>query len=121
MHFLTRNIRDDLAMVENQLREPPQGQHSMLTSTVQELFNAGGKRIRPSLCLLTSRLFSADRQQAIVLSASVEMLHTATLVHDDLIDRASLRRGIPTLNSLWSSDILVCKRDCRPGQDSFWQ
>jgi len=83
----------------------------MLSGTIDDLFNAGGKRVRPSLCLLSSRLFNADIHHAILLSAAVEMLHTATLVHDDLIDRAMLRRGAPTLNSLWSSDIAVLAGD----------
>lgn len=104
-------IRDEMTMVEIRLRETPPGQHQMLSGTIQDLFNAGGKRIRPSLCLLTARLFNADIDHAIYLSAAVEMLHTATLVHDDLIDSAMLRRGVPTLNSLWSSDIAVLAGD----------
>ncbi len=98
-------------MVETRLRATPQNQHEMLTGTIQGLFNAGGKRIRSSLCLLTARLFKADIDQAVYLSAAVEMLHTATLVHDDLIDEAMLRRGVPTLNTLWSSDIAVLAGD----------
>ena len=98
-------------MVETQLREIPPGQHQMLSGTIQNLFDAGGKRIRPSLCLLTAKLLCANIDHAIYLSAGVEMLHTATLVHDDLIDGATLRRGAPTLNSLWDSDIAVLAGD----------
>lgn len=109
--FWSDLIREEMAMVEIQLRETPPGQHQMLSGAIQDLFNAGGKRIRPSLCLLTARLFNADIDHTIHLSAAVEMLHTATLVHDDLIDGAMLRRGAPTLNSLWSSDIAVLSGD----------
>ncbi len=104
-------IRDEMAMVETRLREIPPGKHPMLSSAIQSLFNSGGKRVRPSLCLLTAKLFNADIDHAIYLSAAVEILHTATLVHDDLIDGATLRRGAPTLNSLWSSDIAVLTGD----------
>lgn len=97
--------------VETRLRETPPGQHQMLTATIQGLFDAGGKRVRPSLCLLTAMLFNANSDHAISLAAAVEMLHTATLVHDDLIDGAMLRRGAPTLNALWSSDIAVLAGD----------
>ena len=104
-------IRDEMTMVETRLREIPPGQHQMLSGTIQNLFDAGGKRIRPSLCLLTAKLLCANIDDAIYLSTGVEMLHTATLVHDDLIDGALLRRGAPTLNSLWDSDIAVLAGD----------
>jgi geranylgeranyl pyrophosphate synthase len=113
--FLTTSwadlIKDELTLVENRLRTAPPGQHGMLTATIQALFDAGGKRLRPSVCLLTAKLFGADNNHAISLAASVEMLHTATLIHDDLIDGALLRRGAPTLNALWSSDIAVLTGD----------
>jgi geranylgeranyl pyrophosphate synthase len=82
-----------------------------LTGTIQDIFSAGGKRVRPALCLLTAGLFDADSDQTISLAAAVEMLHTATLVHDDLIDGALIRRGSPTLNALWSPDISVLAGD----------
>jgi geranylgeranyl pyrophosphate synthase len=104
-------IKDQMAMVETRLRETTQDQHQMLTSTIQDIFDAGGKRVRPSLCLLTAGLFNADMDNAITLSAAVEMLHTATLIHDDLIDGAFFRRGAPTLNTKWSSDVAVLAGD----------
>jgi geranylgeranyl pyrophosphate synthase len=104
-------IKDEMVMVENRLREAPQGQHTMLTGIIQGLFNAGGKRIRPSVCMLTAGMFNTAIDHAISVAASVEMLHTATLVHDDLIDGAMIRRGAPTLNYLWSSDIAVLAGD----------
>jgi geranylgeranyl pyrophosphate synthase len=105
------SIQEELAMVEDRLLEPAPGQHGMLTGTIENLFNAGGKRIRPAVSLLAARHFDADLDHAISLAAAVEMLHTATLVHDDLIDGASLRRGVPTLNTLWSADIAVLSGD----------
>jgi geranylgeranyl pyrophosphate synthase len=104
-------ISDVLGMVENRLREAPKGQHGILTGIIQGLFDAGGKRVRPSVCLLTARVFEANFDHAVSLAASIEMLHTATLIHDDLIDGAILRRGAPTLNDMWSSDIAVLTGD----------
>jgi geranylgeranyl pyrophosphate synthase len=104
-------IRNQLAAVENRLREVPEGQHSVLTNAIEGLFGAGGKRVRPALSLLTAGMFEVDEDQAVSVAAAVEMLHTATLVHDDLIDGAMLRRGAPTLNSIWSSDVSVLVGD----------
>ena len=107
----TDSIREEMNRVELRLRATPKGQHDMLTNTIHELFNAGGKRVRPSVCLLTARLMNADMDNSISIAAAVEMLHTATLVHDDLIDGAMFRRGIATLNSIWSSDVSVLAGD----------
>lgn len=104
-------IQEEMVLVENLLLASSPGQHAMLTATIQNIFNAGGKRVRPSLCLLTAGLFKANPSYAVPLAASVEMLHTATLVHDDLIDGAMIRRGNPTLNAVWSPDIAVLAGD----------
>lgn len=104
-------VEDELALVEEVLCNPIPGQHGMLTNTIQALFSAGGKRIRPSVLLLTAKYFNASLDHAISMAASVEMLHTGTLVHDDMIDGASLRRGAPTLNKLWSPEIAVLTGD----------
>jgi len=104
-------IQDEMIMIETRLRAIPPGQHEILTSATSSIFNAGGKRVRPSVCLLIAKIFDANIEQALSMAAAVEMLHTATLVHDDLIDGAMLRRGTPTLNALWSPDISVLAGD----------
>ncbi len=73
--------------------------------------SAGGKRIRPTLGLLVGNMLGAPEEKLITLGASVELLHTATLVHDDLIDGALLRRGMPTLNARWSPAATVLTGD----------
>ena len=107
----TELVEDELALVEEVLCDPIPGQHGMLTNTIQALFSAGGKRIRPSVLLLTAKYFKANLDRAVSMAASVEMLHTGTLVHDDMIDGASIRRGAPTLNQLWSPEIAVLTGD----------
>lgn len=66
---------------------------------VEQLINRGGKRLRPAIVLLAAHLVQSDLEVALLAAAGVEMLHTATLIHDDIVDNASVRRGIPTLNA----------------------
>ncbi len=104
-------VQDGLAAVELRLRETIAGEHHALTAAIKRLLNAGGKRIRPAICLMAANIFGADPQKSVLLAAAVEMLHTATLVHDDLIDGALLRRGVPTLNTDWSADAIILAGD----------
>jgi geranylgeranyl pyrophosphate synthase len=92
-------IQDALNLVEQRLLTEQPGQNSLLTDAAVQLFNAGGKRIRAAISLLSAGIFKADFERSIALAAGVEMLHTATLVHDDLIDDSMLRRGRQTLNA----------------------
>jgi geranylgeranyl pyrophosphate synthase len=73
--------------------------------------NAGGKRIRPALTILVGKMLGAPTHSLISLASAIELLHTATLVHDDLIDGSLLRRGMPTLNSKWSPGATVLTGD----------
>jgi geranylgeranyl pyrophosphate synthase len=85
--------------------------HPNLDAAIEQLLSSGGKRIRPTLTLLTASMLGADPTRAITLAAAIEMLHTATLVHDDLIDGSVLRRGLPTLNARWSPGATVLTGD----------
>jgi geranylgeranyl pyrophosphate synthase len=85
--------------------------HPDLRAALEQLMAAGGKRIRPSLGLLIGHMLGGPHDKLVTLGAAVEMLHTATLVHDDLIDGALLRRGMPTLNARWSPAATVLTGD----------
>lgn len=85
--------------------------HPELEAAIKHLLSSGGKRVRPAIVILTGSLLGADEDRLISLGASIELLHTATLVHDDLIDGSLLRRGSPTLNSNWSSAATVLTGD----------
>lgn len=87
------------------------GHHPHLRVVLEHLVASGGKRVRPAVALLTGGMFSARQERLLKLAASIEMLHTATLVHDDLIDGSLLRRGIPTLNAQWSPAATVLAGD----------
>lgn len=92
-------VIDDLAAVEARMLSASGSQQPELRLAIKQLLSSGGKRLRPILVLLSGGLLDADRQRTITLAAAIELLHTATLVHDDLIDGSLLRRGYPTLNA----------------------
>ena len=106
------SVQEQLQFVEQRIREQAgDEQHPDLRSALGHLLAAGGKRIRPTLGLLVGNMLGAPEEKLITLGASVELLHTATLVHDDLIDGALLRRGMPTLNARWSPAATVLTGD----------
>ena len=106
------SVQDQLHFVEQRIREQAgEEHHPDLRSALTHLLSSGGKRIRPTLGLLVGNMLGAPEEKLITLGASVELLHTATLVHDDLIDGALLRRGMPTLNARWSPAATVLTGD----------
>lgn len=106
------SVQDQLKFVEQRIRDQAgEEHHPDLRSALEHLLSAGGKRIRPTLSLLVGNMLGAPEEKVITLGASVELLHTATLVHDDLIDGALLRRGMPTLNARWSPAATVLTGD----------
>jgi heptaprenyl diphosphate synthase len=90
-------VAEDLARVEALLREAIAGDGEGMSGPMAELFGAGGKRIRPALVLLCGRLGSYEFESLAAAAMAVEMTHAATLVHDDVIDHAQVRRGRPTV------------------------
>lgn len=101
-----------IPLVEARMREQANnGHHPGLKAAIEHLLRSGGKRMRPTICLLVSEMLGVDQQRSIKLAAAIELLHTATLVHDDLIDGALMRRGIPTLNAQWSPSATVLTGD----------
>ena len=85
--------------------------HPALRTAFENLLQSGGKRVRPKLVLLMGNMLGADTERLITLAAAIEMLHTATLVHDDLIDGSLMRRGNETLNANWTPAATVLTGD----------
>ena len=104
-------VQKGLQEVEALLRSQSDGAHPDLGAALEHLLSSGGKRIRPALGLLTGQMLGAAQDKLTTLAAAVELLHTATLVHDDLIDGALMRRGNPTLNARWSPPATVLTGD----------
>lgn len=100
-----------LEAVEAQMRQSFDGHHPTLDEALSHLLSSGGKRIRPTIAILAGKMLDIQMEHLILHAAAIEMLHTATLVHDDLIDGALLRRGIPTLNARWSTGATVLTGD----------
>jgi len=104
-------VQNRIRQVETRMRDVTNGHHPDLGAALEHLLASGGKRVRPAVTLLTGAMLRADDEKIISLAASIELLHTATLVHDDLIDGALLRRGIPTVNAQWSPGATVLTGD----------
>ena len=104
-------LRDDLVAIEKELGRDAASGVSTITEIAEYLREGGGKRIRPSLLLLSAHLLGYTGHGAIRLGAVVEMVHTATLVHDDIIDGADTRRGRPSANTTWGNEKCVLAGD----------
>ena len=104
-------LRGDLQKVEEEFcRESVSSVHP-ITAIGQYLQLSGGKRLRPALTLLSSKLCGYEGRAAIRLATAFELIHTATLVHDDVIDKAETRRGRPSINSRWGNHMSVLAGD----------
>jgi octaprenyl-diphosphate synthase len=104
-------VKDDLAAIEVEFAEQSASPVKVVTDIAEYLIAGGGKRIRPLLLLLAARALGSESQARIRLGSVVEMLHTATLVHDDIIDEASTRRGRPSSNTTWGNAKCVLAGD----------
>ena len=104
-------VQDLLPEVEARMRGQTNGYHPALKKALDQLLDSGGKRVRPTVVLLVCGMLGVDREESLNLAAAVELLHTATLVHDDLIDGSTLRRGSPTLNSTWNAPATILAGD----------
>lgn len=104
-------VSDDLGRMEVFIRDECVGSVEQIAEISRYVHASGGKRIRPTLLLLVCRLFRDPDQAAIQLAAVVEMIHAATLVHDDVIDIAATRRGRPSANAIWGNHTSVLAGD----------
>ena len=104
-------VQDDLRKVEREISLESMGSVSAVTNIGKYLSSNAGKRLRPILLLLSCKLFGKTGDDAIRLGTIVEMIHTATLVHDDIIDAAETRRGKPTTNIVWGNHTSVLAGD----------
>jgi octaprenyl-diphosphate synthase len=104
-------LRDDLAAIEREFGRDTVSNVRAITEIGEYLRAGGGKRLRPALLLLAAKLFEYEGRGAVRLGAVVEIIHTATLVHDDIIDDAKTRRGRPAANTQWGNSKCVLAGD----------
>jgi|YNPNPStandDraft_1061719.scaffolds.fasta_scaffold08388_3 octaprenyl-diphosphate synthase len=100
-------VEEDLRRVEQVLRNGLSSEVSLIPQVGRYVFESGGKRMRPLLTILSSRLCGYQGNAHVIMAAVTELIHTATLLHDDVVDHADLRRGSRSVNSLWSSETSI--------------
>lgn len=104
-------VAGDIPAVGERLRRLADGRHPLLAEVLTYVFETQGKRIRPALCLLAGKLGAYDLEPLVTLAASIEVVHTATLIHDDTVDGAASRRGLRTVNSMWDAKVAILLGD----------
>jgi octaprenyl-diphosphate synthase len=104
-------IREDLARVDTEFARHVQSQVELIPRIGKYIQSSGGKRIRPAVLLMAARLCGYTGDRAVLYAAVVEFIHTATLVHDDIIDDSTLRRGRLAVHSQWGNDVTVLLGD----------
>ena len=104
-------IREDLEAVEREFVHHIQSRVALIPEMGRYIQNSGGKRVRPAVLLMAARLSGYEGDRAVLYASVVEFIHTATLVHDDIIDGADLRRGRMAVHSRWGNDITVLLGD----------
>jgi len=104
-------IQEDLVKVEERLRSACKVDFPQLSELLDYSLKSSGKRIRPALTLLSGKFYDYNLDYLLPMATAVEIMHTATLVHDDAIDKSLVRRGRPTINKLWNEEKAVLLGD----------
>lgn len=111
MQLAMNIIGDDLIRVEQQFVKDLESDVPLIRKVGEYVLSSGGKRVRPALLLLAARLCGYKGDKAVPLASVIEFIHTATLLHDDVVDSATLRRGIASANTLWGNEASVLVGD----------
>lgn len=104
-------MRTEIASIEAVMEHAVRSEHATLTEASMHLLKAGGKRIRPIFVLLSGKFGKGDQSRLIQVAASLELIHMASLVHDDVIDDAATRRGKPTVKAKWDNRVAMYTGD----------
>ncbi|MBI5055355.1 MAG: polyprenyl synthetase family protein [Nitrospirae bacterium] len=103
--------KEDLALAEEKINETLKVVAPAISAVGNHLFSSGGKRIRPFLAILCSRIFDVRGDKVSTLASSVEFIHAASLIHDDVVDGANLRRGKPAAHSVYGNQVVILVGD----------
>src|SRR5881296_2941640 len=105
-------VEGELKELERRLRAVGRGGHPTFQAAVEHVFQSPGKLLRPTLVFLSARFGTRDDPETVLnLAESLELVHTASLVHDDIVDRADVRRNVPTVNAMWDGDVALIVGD----------
>jgi heptaprenyl diphosphate synthase len=108
---LAADVVDGLALVEDGLREAARAQHELLAEASAYLFSAGGKRLRPTLALLAAQFGNPKDERIVPAAVAIELTHLATLYHDDVMDEAEVRHGVPSAHARWDNTVAILTGD----------
>ncbi|MBF6613092.1 MAG: polyprenyl synthetase family protein [Chloroflexi bacterium] len=111
LQSILQPVSEDIGKIDYTLRSTTNLEYPILQQGVEAIIAAGGKRLRPAVLFLSARLHHYDLDKLLPMAAAIELLHTASLVHDDTIDKALIRRGLPTLNSVVDAGTTVLVGD----------
>jgi octaprenyl-diphosphate synthase len=104
-------IQDDLNAVDQLIQQRLQSDVALINQLGYYIINSGGKRLRPAIAILSARACGYDGDKHINLATIIEFIHTATLLHDDVVDNSDMRRGKETANNLWGNEASVLVGD----------
>lgn len=104
-------VREDLGAVDKEIHARLRSDVALINQLGAYIVDSGGKRLRPILVLLSSRAFGYDGREHVTLAAIIEFIHTATLLHDDVVDASQMRRGRSTANAIWGNEASVLVGD----------
>lgn len=104
-------VEDGLVLVEELLAEQLRFTDAIADTTARYLFEAGGKRVRPALTLLTAQLGDGNTEGVLAAAQAIELTHLASLYHDDVMDEAEVRRGVPSAHVVWSNSVAILTGD----------
>ena len=111
MQNIRHLLADDLEHLNSVIRQQLQTNNPLMDKVIEHYLQTKGKLIRPIMVMLTARMFGCVSDKVLSAAAAVELLHNASLIHDDIVDQATTRRGMPTINAVWDNHIAVLVGD----------
>ena len=104
-------VKSDIEKIDGFLTNNLKSKNSLTKNILNHVLKSGGKRIRPLLSVLSGKVFDHESEEVFYLAAAVELIHSATLLHDDVIDKSDKRRGLDTVNNIWDNKSAILAGD----------
>ena len=111
LQTIKESLAPDLRLLDDLVRRQLSTSNKLMDNVMDHYLKTKGKMIRPIIVMLTARMFGSITPKVLSAAASVELLHNATLIHDDVVDQSLTRRGVPTINAIWDNHIAVLVGD----------
>ncbi len=107
INHISRQLKDDIVLYNEYLSNSLESKVGLINKVLRYVIKFKGKQFRPLLCILSSKLAGKSNEMTFLSASTVEMLHVATLLHDDVVDKSYLRRGWPTINKIWGNKLSI--------------